>query len=71
VTERDITTAEIVNADEIFLTGTGTELAPVVEVNAQPIGSGRAGEITRALYTDYMAYAATHGQPIEEAEDSR
>jgi branched-chain amino acid aminotransferase len=61
VVERDLTVTEIINADEVFLTGTGTELAPVVEVEGRTIGSGTAGELTKALYADYMAMVATDG----------
>ena len=61
VVERDITVTEIINADEVFLTGTGTELAPVVEVEGRTIGSGTVGELTKALYADYMAMVATDG----------
>ena len=30
VVERDLSTTEVLNADEVFLTGTGTELTPVI-----------------------------------------
>ncbi|MHB8537540.1 MAG: aminotransferase class IV [Candidatus Dormibacteria bacterium] len=64
VVERDLSFTEIINADEVFLTGTGTELVPVIEVEGRTIGSGAAGEITTALYADYMAMVATEGVPV-------
>lgn len=64
VVERDLTVTEIINAEEVFLTGTGTELAPVVEVEGRTIGSGTAGEITTALYADYMALVSAEGVPV-------
>jgi branched-chain amino acid aminotransferase len=64
VVESDLTVSEIINADEVFLTGTGTELAPVIEVEGRTIGSGVAGEITTALYADYMALVSTDGVPL-------
>jgi branched-chain amino acid aminotransferase len=67
VVERDLTVTEIINADEVFLTGTGTELAPVIEVEGRPIGSGIAGEITTALYADYMSLVSTDGVPLVTA----
>ncbi|HEY3188992.1 MAG TPA: branched-chain amino acid transaminase [Solirubrobacteraceae bacterium] len=49
VVERDIARAELYLADEVFVTGTATELAPVVEVDDHAVGSGTPGEITRAV----------------------
>jgi branched-chain amino acid aminotransferase len=49
VVERDIARAELYLADEVFMTGTATELAPVVEVDDHAVGSGTPGEITRAV----------------------
>ena len=41
-------------ADEVFLCGTGAQLAPVVEVDNRPIGSGKVGPITRRLHDRYF-----------------
>ena len=49
VLERDIARAELYLADEVFLTGTAAELVPVREIDDHAIGTGRPGEITRAL----------------------
>src|SRR4029077_17675189 len=49
VVERDIARAELVLADEIYLTGTAAELVPVREIDDHPIGTGEPGEITRAV----------------------
>ena len=43
VMERSIDRTELYMADEVFLCGTGAQLAPVVEVDKRPIGSGKAG----------------------------
>jgi branched-chain amino acid aminotransferase len=64
VTERDLTVTEVINADEVFLTGTGTELTPVVEVDGRTIGSGAAGSITMELYRDYLGLVQTDGVPV-------
>jgi branched-chain amino acid aminotransferase len=47
--ERDIARAELALADEVFLTGTATELAPLREIDDLPIGDGRPGPITREI----------------------
>jgi branched-chain amino acid aminotransferase len=49
VVERDIARAELYLAEEVFLTGTAAELVPVREVDDHAIGSGKPGEVTRAV----------------------
>ncbi len=36
-------------ADEVFMTGTAAEITPVRSVDRKPVGTGKPGEITRAL----------------------
>jgi len=45
-------------ADEVFLTGTTTEVMPVVRVDGRPIGNGKPGPITKRLYEAYRAGVA-------------
>ncbi len=47
VVERDIARAELVLADELFLTGTAAELTPVREIDHHPLGD--PGPLTRAI----------------------
>jgi branched-chain amino acid aminotransferase len=54
VKERSIDRTELYMADEVFLCGTGAQLAPVVEVDRRPIGSGKVGPITRRLHNLYF-----------------
>jgi branched-chain amino acid aminotransferase len=49
VVERDIARAELYLADEIYMTGTAAELVPCVEVDDHAIGSGKPGEVSRAV----------------------
>jgi len=49
VVERNLARAELYLADEVYMTGTAAELVPVREVDDHTIGSGRPGEITRAV----------------------
>ena len=46
VVERDIARAELVLADEVFVSGTAAELVAVCEVDDQTIGAGGTGPIT-------------------------
>lgn len=49
VVERAFTRDALYAADEVFLTGTAAEVAPVREVDGRTIGDGAAGPITRKL----------------------
>jgi len=51
--ERNITPNELFTADEVFLTGTAAEIAPVREVNRRTIGSGKPGPITKRLMQEF------------------
>jgi D-alanine transaminase len=47
--------------DELFLSGTTTEVMPIVRVDGKAVGSGRPGEITRRLQEAYRAAAHPKG----------
>jgi branched-chain amino acid aminotransferase len=47
--ERQVARDELYLADEVFMTGTATELAPVREIDDRPVGTGEPGEITRTI----------------------
>jgi branched-chain amino acid aminotransferase len=49
VIERDLARAELIFAEEVFLSGTAAELVPVREIDDHPIGVGKAGPITREI----------------------
>ncbi|MBE9398181.1 D-amino acid aminotransferase [Pontibacterium sp. N1Y112] len=54
VEERIVTMDEVRNADEIWLTSSSKEIAPVVELDGQPVGDGQIGatwEKAQALYS--------------------
>lgn len=44
--------AALMTADEVFMTGTVTEVLPITRIDGQPIGDGTVGPITRRLYSD-------------------
>ena len=50
VVERAIPVEEMRDADEIFFTGTTTEVRPTVELDGRPVGDGTVGPVARALY---------------------
>lgn len=45
-------TDELYGADEVFLTGTTTEVLPIVNIDNQTISQGTPGPITRQLYKE-------------------
>lgn len=53
--------ADLLNADEAFLTSTTKEIVPIVRVDDRTLGSGRPGPVTQALLAEYRrrAHAAT------------
>jgi len=54
-----LTLFDLYTADEIFLTGTGAEIVPVVNIDGRTVGSGRCGAITQKLLGAFRAYTAT------------
>lgn len=55
--ERQIDRTELYVADEIFLCGTGAQIAPVIKVDHRPIGDGKVGPISGALQQLYFDVA--------------
>ena len=55
VVEQFFGVAQLYMADEMFLTGTAAEIAPIVTVNKRPIGDGTPGPITQDLRERFMA----------------
>jgi len=49
--------ADVLGADEAFITGTTREVTPVVAIDDHAIGTGRPGPVTRKLLTTFRAMA--------------
>jgi branched-chain amino acid aminotransferase len=60
VIERTISRAEMYLCDELYCTGTAAELTPIREVDDHQIGTGRPGEVTRAVQAAFED--ALHGR---------
>jgi branched-chain amino acid aminotransferase len=76
--EKVLARTELYTADEIFLTGTGAQIAPVVEVDHRPIGTGAVGpittelmrlygEIVRGMRAEYMEWCLPVWEPVRAA----
>ena len=58
--EATLSVADLLGADEAFITSTLKEAAPVRSVDGLPIGSGRPGPITLRILEDFREYAPRH-----------
>ena len=78
VVERSIDRSELYVCDELFLTGTAVEVAPVTKIDHRAVGLGRIGFVTgklRELYgqavrgriADYQAWLHAAYQPVMAA----
>jgi len=66
--ERVFTLHDVYSADECFLTGTGAEIGPVVEVDGRAIADGRPGALTGRLIEAFHALVRRTGTPIFPTE---
>lgn len=64
--EQNLGYYDMYSADEIFVTGTAAEVAPIVLVDGRSIGSGRPGPITRQLMAAFKTVTETEGTPISQ-----
>jgi len=60
VIERSISRSELYVCHELFFTGTAVEVAPIIEVDNRPIGSGQAGPVTDDLMRLYRQASRGH-----------
>ena len=56
VEERVITLSELESADEVWLTSSSKEVAPVTQIDGRPVGSGEVGDIWVAAQTLFAAH---------------
>ena len=65
-TERDVGRTELYAADEVFLTGTGFQIAPVTEIDDRKIGTGEMGPVASRLQEIY--FGAGRGENPDYAD---
>ncbi|NOQ89727.1 MAG: D-amino acid aminotransferase [Gammaproteobacteria bacterium] len=56
VEEREIQQAELSAADEIWMTSSTREIAPVIKLNGEVVGTGAAGEMWKRMMDLYQQY---------------
>ena len=55
---------DLYTADEVFVTGTGAEVMPVVELDGRRIADGKPGALTRRLTDAFHVLVRTDGTPM-------
>lgn len=55
--EEAVRADELPDADELFITGTTTEVVPLLSLDGNPVGSGKPGPLTRRIQELYRAAA--------------
>ena len=55
VVERSVDRTELALADEVFLCGTGVQIAAITRIDHRPIGTGRMGPVVSSLRDLYFA----------------
>jgi len=54
ITEKNCNLKELFAADEVFMTGTASEIKPVTEIDDKAIGDGNPGRVTLKLHKIFM-----------------
>lgn len=55
VSEKPFTKSELYAMDEVFVSGTTTDVTPIVDIDGRKIGSGRPGPVSKQLYAGLQA----------------
>ena len=63
VYETKLTSYDIYNADEVFVTGSGAGIIPVIEVDKREVSGGKMGAVTRKISNLYDE-EAKKGSPV-------
>lgn len=64
--EQNLGYYDMYSADEVFVTGTAAEVAPIVLIDGRAIGTGKPGPVTRQLMAAFRTVTETEGTPINQ-----
>jgi branched-chain amino acid aminotransferase len=64
VVEQNLGYYDMYSADEVFVTGTAAEVAPIVRIDGRSIGTGKPGPVTRQLMAAFKTVTVREGTPI-------
>lgn len=71
VSETNLTRYDAWTADECFLTGSGAEIVPVIEIDGRKIGDGKPGPITGNILKTFRTKVTKEGRMIAPAKASK
>lgn len=57
---------DLYTADEVFVTGTAAEVAPITLIDGRTIGTGKPGPVTRQLIEAFRTTTKNEGTPISQ-----
>lgn len=63
---RDLARDELYSADEIFLSGTASQIEPITEIDSRIVGSGKVGIVTKKLQAYYEKIVRGRGGKLSE-----
>lgn len=63
--EQDLGYFDLYTADEVFVTGTAAEIAPITKIDGRIIGDGKPGPVTKKLMAGYKKLTQTTGTLIK------
>lgn len=58
VVEEPIPASELAQMDELFITGTTTEVVPIIKLDGKPVSGGKPGPVTLRVMDLYRSHAA-------------
>ena len=64
IKEQNLGYFDLYTADEVMVTGTAAEVAPIVEIDGRVIGNGVPGAVTRQLMVAFKARTMEEGTPF-------
>jgi branched-chain amino acid aminotransferase len=63
---RDLARDDLYSADEVFLSGTASQIEPITEIDSRIVGSGKVGIVTKKLQAYYEKIVRGRGGKLSE-----
>jgi D-alanine transaminase len=60
IEERNVTMDEVHNADEVWISSSSKEIAPIVKIDDKNVGDGKIGPVWEKAFAIYTAVKFTH-----------